>query len=194
MNTTCIESNKILTFPGVVFLEQKSNLINTNANFGDNNTGKNLACNGVFQDTPTGRGLCSEFDASSCPLNPPPNVTCYNDWRELSEAISQTMDGGIFVICKNTILDVSLYPEPQISPIVVDKDNLVIKCGDNGKRNNNCTVFDGDFQFRIESGIGIQFFGVTFAQAGKISIAIEQTNRVVKDVEVNFTECTFKVK
>jgi hypothetical protein len=194
MNTTCIENNKIRTFPGVVFLEQKSNLITANSNFGDNNTGKNLACNGVFQDTPTGRGLCSQFDASSCPLNPPPNITCFTDWRELSETIGQTMDGGIFVICENTILDVSLYPEQQISPIVIDKDNIIIMCGDTGSINNNCTVFDGDFQFRIESGTGIQFLGVTFAQAGKVSITIEQTTRVVKDVEVTILESSFKVK
>jgi len=192
MNTTCIENNKIRTFPGVVFLEQKSNLITANSNFGDNNTGKNLACNGVFQDTPTGRGLCSQFDASSCPLNPPPNITCFTDWRELSETIGQTMDGGIFVICENTILDVSLYPEQQISPIVIDKDNIIIMCGDTGSINNNCTVFDGDFQFRIESGTGIQFLGVTFAQAGKVSITIEQTTRVVKDVEVTILESSFK--
>jgi hypothetical protein len=194
MNTTCIENNKIRTFPGVVFLEQKSNLITANSNFGDNNTGKNLACNGVFQDTPTGRGLCSEFDASSCPLNPPPNVTCFTDWRDLSETIARSIDGGMFVICENTILDVSLYPEQQISPIVIDKDNIIIMCGDSGSLNNNCTVFDGDFQFRIESGTGIQFLGLTFTQAGKISITIEQTTRVVKDVEVTIVESSFKVK
>jgi len=187
MSTSCVENNKISSFPGVVFLDGKSALKGTNDNFGDQNTGKFLDCKGFFKDTL--QGQCSVFDASSCPLLPQPNITCFSDWKALSQAISKSIDGGVFTICKNTILDVSRYPEPQITPIQINVNEIVIQCGSNaGDRGDNCTVIDGDYQFRITAGTGIEFRGITFANAGLTSVSIEQAS---SSVDVTFQECTF---
>lgn len=193
MTTTCIENNKIFNFPGVVFLDKGSTLSDaTTNNYGDNNTGKKLECQGIFKDT-LGGGQCSVFDASSCPLNPQPNITCFTDWKDLSQAISKNVDGGVFTICKKAILDVSLYPEPQITPIVINKDKIVIRCGNNGSPDDDCKVLDGNYHFRIELGTGIEFSGITFAQAGIVSISIEKASRAMETVEVDFVQCIFKV-
>lgn len=157
-------------------------------NFGNQNGGATLKCEGVYQEK---NGKCARFSASSCPLRQN-STECFDDWRNLSLAVESSTSGGVFRICSNTVLDVD-QNQAEMAPIVIQQNGTVIQCGDHGNRSDSCVISGGDIQFRvIDSPTGVIFSGLTHVLARKISIdaaGTQEAEASVLDGEFMVSTC-----
>ena len=175
-------------------------------------------CNELFEETKGScvenvnscDGTCQEFSSSVClatydntitkppsdsPAPSPPSPTpkdCFSEWDALSSAVreaSASGSGGAFVICPKTEMNVDLFPEPDITPIVIESDDISIKCGNSGEVENQCIVFGGERHFQIESSARrIEFSGIRFVGALITSIGALGDS----DADVKFAGCRWE--
>ena len=119
----------------------------------------------------------------------PTPLGCFRQWDELSSAVRQASEsgsGGVFVICPNTEMDVDLFPDPDVTPIVIASNDITIQCGILGDIDTRCVVFGGERHFQIEDDAsGIQFSGIRFVGALITSINAFGGS----EANVQFTDC-----
>ena len=161
--------NDFSLFPGPVFLDSNSRLLEAKGNCGRENVGGD--CNGIFVQTAAGDcsnpqdcvGQCEEFDSLACQKT----VDCYSDWSALSTAIkkaSAAQKGGKFQLCAQSVFTVD-------NQIVIDQPDTKLFCGKDGLRSNNCTVTEGDTQFEVVGDIsGVLMTGITFKASTNVAI------------------------
>ena len=168
--------------PAPVFLDDKSTLRSNIDNCGDKNGGDKdspkQTCNGVFVQQAAGDcfnkdkcvGECQAFTSQLCIT-----VDCYSDWEQLSLAIkgaSLNGKGGTFELCPDTVFKVDEYLNPDISPIVINTTDTMIRCGNSSSRENSCVISGGSQHFVVEGKPKrIVFVGITFLSSNQTSIS-----------------------
>jgi hypothetical protein len=104
----------------------------------------------------------------------PSQATCFRHWDDLSRAVNESLkqgSGGEFIICSNSEMNLDMFMDDKITPIVIASDNILLKCGETGELKNKCIIYGGKVQFQIEgSAKGIEFSGIHFMGALKTSI------------------------
>ena len=180
-NSTFI-NNYYKFLPAPVFLDDKSMLRSNIDNCGDKNGGDKDSpkptCNGVFVQQAAGDcfnkekcvGDCQVFTSQVCII-----VDCYSDWEQLSLALKEASlqgQGGIYELCPDTVFKVDEYPNPDISPIVINTTDTMIRCGNSSSRENSCVIRGGSQHFVVEGmPKKVVFVGVTFLTSSLTSIS-----------------------
>ncbi len=220
LSNSCFAENNAIVAPGVVFIDERSLLALNDNNFGVGNDSTNSKCSAIFKQTggtclsnQTCTGNCIPFEASSCaaaqlpPLNftrtptpsiapsivPTPSVSvhCFSKWDQLSIAVRNAPSvGGIFRICPGSLLNVDLFPQASVTPIVIKTSNIVIQCGNLGDYNDKCTIYGGTTQFEIIGAPrAVKFKGLNLVGSQVTSINAFGS----QNAQADFIGCTWAV-
>ena len=215
MESSCFVTNHFDTSTGVVTLNkgstlQEYNKIFVTQNFKTNNTeSESDKCTGIMleRDTEKCEDNAEKCDESECillsyptceipnknvikrePTVSPQESTapCHSDWVQLSLALGET---GIsttktFILCNNSVFDLTRVPQEHV-PIVIDKSNITIQCGDDGARMNMCLISGGSSHFRLQgTSTNVKFMGLTLIGSSDVSIdaaADSSSNAILED-------------
>ena len=113
---------------------------------------------------------------------------CHSDWVQLSLALGET---GIsttktIILCNDSVFDLTRVPQEHV-PIVIDKSNITIQCGDDGARINMCLISGGSSHFRLQgTSTNVKFMGLTIIGSSDVSIdaaADSSSNAILEDWE-----------
>jgi len=188
LSHSCIENNIYDSDHGLIFMDWLSMLDKSDLNFAGNNSGSVIKehitdatmCEGIFMETSGNceeqfhdcSRTCVEFDSFVCMRDAYViSEYCYSDWMELRHDIESALEQDIvdaFVICPNTIFNLTLAAEKMVSTeynlpaITIKKSNTVIQCGKDGSRENKCIIVGGTNQIVINSSpSGVKLVGLT---------------------------------
>lgn len=127
-------------------------------------------------------------------------LTTINSLALLESKIQNTSTQRTYTLCPLTEFDIGfldfsyeLYDGQAIIPL---RPNLLIKCGDDGSRENRCTIRGGDVQVDGTHLLGIsatslenvRVQGLTFENATRHAVW------VTKAGNVSFEDCEFRVR
>ena len=217
MDSSCFVNNQFDTSNGVVHLNKGSILQEYNKNFVTevlkiSNTEKNNhTCKGIMfeRDTEKCEDNVEKCDENECILLSYPTCEipkknfdkrdplingqesapqCYSDWVQLSLALGETDKSTTktFILCDDSMFDLTRVPQEYV-PIVIDKNDIIIQCGDNGSRSNHCLIYGSSSHFRLEgTSTNVKFMGLTLIGSGDVSIdaaADYLSNAVLEDCE-----------
>ena len=114
--------------------------------------------------------------------------------------VSDTSIPRVYVLCQNSRFDiakVNYYNAlQQGSPMLPLRPNVHYKCGDSGRRENNCVFGGGDIYvdgtdfYNVDTPTldNVVLEGITFVAPGKV------TAQLAKPGNVLFRDCVFKVR
>lgn len=93
---------------------------------------------------------------------------CHADWDDLKESIEDSVSGGTFILCSNSHMIVDARsPAINIPP----ESTVIVKCGQSGKRSENCTLTGGNSHFMLDlSSSHMSIYGVTMKGASETSV------------------------
>jgi len=128
-----------------------------------------------FTDVPLTDTPSYDTTLTSHPVTVEPSymiLECYSDWKHLGRAIADARANGEGVaikICANSLLDA--FYEEMFAPIDVKGGNIKIQCGDEGRLEDNCSLYGGKNHFKISNPTKeVTFIGLTFIGARKVSM------------------------
>jgi len=125
--------------------------------------------------------------------------TCYSNLTivfEVNEIASQ-FDQKVFTLCPNTVFDIGYTIDAECCfegqmPLLL-RSNTLVKCGEDGKSSNNCTMKGGESHILTSRGIwdedvfNVEIQGLTFD--GPTSL----TYLLAAKGDITFTDCIIKV-
>ena len=79
--------------------------------------------------------------------------------------------GGVFTICPGSAFKLSLSPNSDVLPIIINASDTIIQCGPDGSKISTCVVLDGSRHFEIAGSVsGVELKGLTFIGATNVSV------------------------
>lgn len=182
LSSACFESNNIDGGDSLVSGDSGSTIEFTSTFGANNQAGVGATCQGVIDPFD---GVCDAFNSTFCEAA----VTkqCISVWEDLrtSIALSEALgQGGVFTICPESTINA-----PAFAPIEISSRNIIIRCGEEGERTENCVFAGGTLQFRVVDGAeGVEFQGLFFKGTSSAAIRIEGDTS-----SVAITDCVFFV-
>ena len=185
---SCFTSNKV-SLSGSIYADENSTVTEDN-NYSEGNTISDGECEDFFsagscESEGVCDGLCVEFTAETCQAKSPPNkapnvspsqgnetitgdLDCFNTTESLVAAIQdEEFEDGIevvFHLCPNTVYDI-------IDPIVIDRGDVLVKCGAKGMLEDKCTITGGTSHFIVlDPANQLSLQGLTMSDSSLVSI------------------------
>lgn len=155
---------------------------------GQNNVIAN-SCNGAYyeasdpaqcREDSDNEEACEEtcIPIEKCNSLPP---DCFSVYAELSAAI-QARPFGSFEICAAARLNL----DGSEDVIELNQPGVMIKCGNDGSRKNNCVIEGGSYHFVVNT-TSAGFYGITFLGADAVSVQVILDSAL--DSSIFFTDC-----
>ena len=120
---------------------------------------------------------------------------CLTSWEDLFKKIYMLSDRSsdellILTICKDVFFDLDSTDNSKIPQIIINQNNLMLRCGENGSIKNNCTIHGGFSHFKITgSAHGIKFVGLKFQYSTGVSIIAAGDN----SANAEFKDCLWEL-
>ena len=129
---------------------------------------------------------------------------CYTDLRSLNADLMQKnpFDIETFTLCPNTIFEVGDNHGVELGFVNGDeplrpRSNAILRCGESGSSQNNCTIRGGDAQFQMFLSHHPESFrenvlvqGITYESVSPTRVALA----IVAPGYIEFRDCVFKVR
>lgn len=197
------EDNRHTAATGVVFVDADSTLMRNDDNFGLDNEDaagadpKDDHCGGIFVATSSCEdssadceGSCDKFKAKEPPIRPP----CISVWDDLVNTIrtaNEAERGATIIICPST--EFVLSPgegddeDKATQPVMISTSGIKIMCGQDGLRDNDCTITGGYDHFVLGgTQISVEFSGLTMKASTGLASVIAAAD---SQSEAIFTDC-----
>jgi len=121
----------------------------------DSCLGGNLTeCNGT---------VCTSLDA--CAADPAEDE-CFSDWDSVVAAAAEE-ELDVLTLCPNTGFELN----DTAPPILLNRANVTLRCGDLGRRSSNCEISGGSVQIAFEgNATGMRLEGLTMRGSTEVAI------------------------
>ena len=195
------QDNRHTAITGVVFVDSDSTLMRNDNNFGLDNEDagdedpKDDHCGGIFVATSTCEassddceGSCDKFKAKESPIAPP----CISVWDDLVNSIrtANSADrGASIIICPSTefVLSTGEDEDEVTQPVMITTSGIKIMCGQDGLRDNKCTIRGGYDHFVLGgTELIVEFSGLTMKASTGLASVIAAAD---SQSEAVFTDC-----
>lgn len=181
------QDNQHTAITGVVFVDSDSTLMRNDNNFGLDNEDaggvdpKDDHCGGIFVAASSSceagsddcEGSCDKFRAKEPPIAPP----CISVWDDLVNSIrtANAADrGASIIICPSTefVLSTGEDEDEATQPVMITTSGIKMMCGQDGLRDNECTIRGGYDHFVLGgTEMTVEFSGLTMkASTGLASV------------------------
>lgn len=132
----------------------------------------------------------------------PSKPSCYSNGTELALALldKDPFTPETFVICPGSVIrpgstigDGRVFCCSDGESPLMPRSNSDIRCGEDGKSSNNCTIVGGPFQLLtalpiyFEEGVNMEIRGITFSKADVTSVLLSNGGNLI------FRDCIFQV-
>mmetsp|Transcript_21433 Transcript_21433/g.32391 ORF Transcript_21433/g.32391 Transcript_21433/m.32391 type:complete len:2216 (+) Transcript_21433:145-6792(+) len=152
---------------GIIFVSSNAELMESRI-CGFENEATVDSCDGIIKLADSSLCANDECKRSCTSLMPCQVPQCFNDWKELLRRMDKSAGGESFVLCPKS----RFLLEDANRPLYINENDIVVRCGPDGKHDNECSIIGGELQVIINgTASGVRFEGVTFSNSTDTSIA-----------------------